>query len=158
MVGALAELQLTFDRTGLFLMAKVPERPFPLSWRTERTHEPRLTARRGHIGHYGGGTRTLFAPPVTLSTSTLYLFDGALLQMFLHRLLDEKLLLLDLHPRVLFHDVFQDRLVRDSSLVIARLQKTAHKEFRRTPSASQRESMLQDYREGEGGRFTCYAP
>lgn len=41
----------------------------------------------------------------------LYLFDGALLQMLLHRFLDEELLLVELHPRVFFPNIFHEGLV-----------------------------------------------
>lgn len=53
----------------------------------------------------------------------LYLFDGALLQMFLHCFLDEKLLLVKLHPRVFFHNIFHDGLVWNPKPVITRLQR-----------------------------------
>lgn len=95
-----------------------------------------------------------FTFTITPLISTLYLFDGPLLQMFLHRLLDEKLLLLNLHPRVLFHDIFQDRLVRDSSLAITRLQRQRTKNsdaFLHQAKWNQCARLL-------GGRVTCYAP
>lgn len=41
----------------------------------------------------------------------VHLFDGALFQVFLHCFLDEEFLLVELHPRVFFHNVFQDRLI-----------------------------------------------
>lgn len=58
---------------------------------------------------------------------SLYLFDGALLQMLLHCFLDEKLLLVELHPWVFFHYKFQDGLVRSPSPVVARLRKRVNK-------------------------------
>lgn len=121
-------------------MANVPERPFPLSWWTERTKKDMFDG--------------LAKPPVTreslrgsskersatLLMSILYLFDGSLLQMFLHRLLDEKLLLLDLHPRVLFPDVLQQRLVRNATPVVARLQRQRTKKSDAFSPSSRRES------------------
>lgn len=46
--------------------------------------------------------------------------------MLLHRLLDEELLLLYLQPGVLLHDVLEDRLVGDSSLVTTGLRRQGH--------------------------------
>lgn len=53
----------------------------------------------------------------------VYLFDGALLQMFLHRLLDEELLLVELHPWVFLHDVLHDRLVGHPRAIVAGLRR-----------------------------------
>lgn len=70
--------------------------------------------------HMGEIWKCIFPPP---PINTLYLFDGALLQMLLHCFLDEKLLLVELHPRVIFHNKFQDGLVWNPRPVITRLQR-----------------------------------
>lgn len=86
--------------------------------------QPRQTVGKGTRpqppGHVSSGKDT------PASSRLPHLLDGSLLQMLLHGLLDEELLLLDLQPRVLLHDVLEDRLVGDSGLVAAGLPRQGH--------------------------------